>query len=271
MAFLSVFLIVAIPAGIYYLLVKYPFYTKMTIFFSGCALICTLALPFLFFRPRDYRNAMIPAAFARAVARMLNITMEIRGLENVRTDRGGIVLLNHQSSLDLLVTAYLWPVIGCATVVSKIEVFYIPIFGLASYLWGTLYINRKNSAGSVKALNKESKAINERNAKLLIFPEGSRSQSEKLLPFKKGAFHIALDSKCPVQPVVVSKYYFLDSKTKRFDKGHAIIHILPEISTETYSKDTMNALMDDCRNVMQDEYTRLSREVIELQKCGKFE
>lgn len=54
-------------------------------------------------------------------------------------------------------------------------------------------------------------------ARVLMFPEGTRNSKEELLPFKKGAFHLALASKCPIQPVAVSRYKFL--KNNRFDDG----------------------------------------------------
>lgn len=56
-------------------------------------------------------------------------------------------------------------------------------------------------------------------AKLLLFPEGKRHANSKLMPFKKGAFHLAIESQTPIQPVVVSKYYFLNDKKKKFDSG----------------------------------------------------
>lgn len=212
--------------------------------------------------------------------------MEVRGLENVRKENGSVVLMNHQSALDLCgllyeyvfckvfnfiflspslslslsVLAYLWPVIGRATVVSKREILYIPFFGFGAWLWGTLFINRSRKSDSINTLQKESRAINERNCKLLLFPEGTRNSKETLLPFKKGSFHIALQSKCPLQPVIISKYWFLNGEQKMFRPGHAIIHILPEISTDNYTKDNLNELIDNTRNVMQTEYSKLSQE-----------
>lgn len=115
--------------------------------------------------------------------------------------------------------AYLWPLIGRATVVVKRQVLYAFPFGTAAYLWGTLYIDRSNRKDSVNRLNKEIHAIREMDAKLLIFPEGTRHQGDELLPFKKGAFYTAIQSESAIQPVVVSKYHFLDGERKIFGRG----------------------------------------------------
>lgn len=228
---------------------------------GGSVLLC---MPLMLFRPRDYRNALIPAWCCRQFCRALGVTMEIRGLENVRKEHGSVVLMNHQSILDLCVLAHLWPVIGRATVVSKKEILYLPFFGFGAWLWGTLFIDRSRKKDSINTLMKESLAINERNCKLLLFPEGTRNSKETLLPFKKGSFHIALRSRCPIQPVVISKYWFLDSENKSFNKGHAIIHILPEISIDEYSEDDLEQLGDVTRNIMDEEYKKLSQEAKNL-------
>lgn len=119
--------------------------------------------------------------------------------------------------------AHLWPVIGRATVVSKKELLYVSPFGIAAYLWGTLFIDRANRAESVNKLNQETIAIRENAAKLLFFPEGTRHQGDTLLPFKKGAFHIGVQSESAIQPVVVSRYWFLDGERKSFGRGKEIV------------------------------------------------
>lgn len=128
------------------------------------------------------------------------------------------------SVADSSVLAYLWPVIGRATVVAKKELLYAFPFGPAAYLWGTLFINRSNKSDAVNRLNQESIAIQQHAAKLLFFPEGTRHENERLLPFKKGGFHIAVQSQSYIQPVVVSKYWFLDGDEKRFDRGEWRLH-----------------------------------------------
>jgi lysophosphatidate acyltransferase len=64
-----------------------------------------------------------------------------------------------------------------------------------------------------------------------------------------------------IQPIVVSRYFFLDSKRKFFGRGHSIIKILPEISTKGMSKDDLDSLLSNVQNIMQEEYERLNDEV----------
>ena len=74
----------------------------------------------------------------------------------------------------------------------------------------------------------------EEGKKLMIFPEGTRNSKKGLtmLPFKKGAFHIAIDGKLPILPVVLSEYDFLDVKNWIFNPGKVTIKVLPRIDTE---------------------------------------
>lgn len=81
-----------------------------------------------------------------------------------------------------------------------------------------------------------------------------------LLPFKKGPFHIAIQAQCPIQPIVVSRYTFLDSSRKFFGRGPSIIKVLPEVSTKGMSKDDIETLMTTVRSLMQENYEKLNDE-----------
>lgn len=56
-----------------------------------------------------------------------------------------------------------------------------------------------------------------------MFPEGTRHGGSELLNFKKGAFHVAISSQCPIQPLVVSKYFFLDHGKRTFNSGNLFL------------------------------------------------
>lgn len=234
------------------------YYIKWTLFGVICALSATLPIPLMLLRPKDPRNALIPAAGLRACCSVLGITLKVEGLENIIKGSGSVVLINHQSMLDLIVLACLWPVMDNCTVISKKEIFYIQPFGLASWLWGTIFIDR-GTKDAQQAVNETGKIIRQRKSRVLMFPEGTRNLGKKeLLPFKKGAFHLALSSRVPIQPVAVCRFKFL--KKLSFENGEIRIKILPAIPTDGYSKDDITVLMDKCHKVLSKEVDALSND-----------
>jgi len=96
---------------------------------------------------------------------------------------------------------------------------------------------------------------------LWMFPEGTRSHYAQpgLLPFKKGAFHLALQNNLPIIPVVCENYFDLyDSKT-RFNPGEIRIAVLPPISTGGLTKDDTDSVMETVRNQMLDKLNSFKR------------
>jgi len=238
---------------------RVQYFVKMILFMTSSLVFACAPIPLMLPRPRDYRNALIPAWLCVKMGHLLGASYELRGLENINRDVGGVVLINHQSAIDLIVLAKLWPVIGRATQVAKKAVLYWFPFGLACWLWGTLFINRDTSAQT--AINKQANAITERKSKILFFPEGTRNQSDALLPLKKGSFHLAIQAQCSIQPIVVSRYTFLDSKAKIFGRGHSIIKILPVVETKGLKKTDVEALVSNVQKIMQENFEKLNDEM----------
>ena len=101
----------------------------------------------------------------------------------------------------------------------------------------------------------------ETGKKLFIYPEGTRNSAKGLtmLPFKKGAFHIAVDCNLPIQPIVLSEYDFLDVKKWIFNPGKVTIKVLPRIDTSGYTKDNLDDLVSHTRNLMIEELRNLAK------------
>lgn len=82
-----------------------------------------------------------------------------------------------------------------------------------------------------------------------------------MLPFKKGAFFIAINSQLPITPIVYSHYHFLDHKQKRFDPGEIIMTVLPPVLTKGMTIEELPELMERVRMAMMEVYRTSSDEI----------
>ncbi|CAG9858459.1 unnamed protein product [Phyllotreta striolata] len=235
-------------------------YVLKFLLFAVLSMIFACApIPIMLLNPRDSKNALIPAYLLRISRKLFGLEYSVEGVENVVKGSGSVVLINHQSALDLIILAYLWPLMPNSTVISKKEIFYFQPFGLASWLWGTIFIDRVNARDAQSAVNKTGETIRKRQARVLMFPEGTRNGKKELLPFKKGAFHLAVASKVPIQPVAVSRYSFLGKF--RFDSGNVKIRILPAIPTENCTAEDIPRLIDETHKILSENVNQVSSSI----------
>lgn len=239
----------------------YKYYAKLAAIMTVSSLVLIIPIPLFLIKPRWPLNALIPGIVACEFIRWMGVEYEIRGKEHINVNNGGVALINHQSAIDIVLLARLLREFRNIVPVVKKEIFYALPFGIGSYLVGVVFIDRKNTASAKDVMKREAVAITRDNLKLAIFPEGTRHDRDTLLPFKKGSFHVAVDSQAVIQPIVISKYVFLDHKKKRFGRGRVIVKILPEISTKGKSKDDINQLVDLCQKTMQAEFDIVNAEV----------
>ncbi|CAG0899424.1 unnamed protein product [Darwinula stevensoni] len=171
----------------------------------------------------------------------------IVGAEHLTVDRAAVIVANHQSSLDILGMLVFWGLMDkVATVAKKILLLCGP-FGLGAWLCGTVFIDRAQSGTAKSTVNKAIDEVKEKRVKMWIFPEGTRNNNGSMLPFKKGAFHLAVQNQLPIIPVVYSSYLnFLDSKAKKFGPGDITISALPPISVEGLKPSDVGELAERC-------------------------
>jgi lysophosphatidate acyltransferase len=124
----------------------------------------------------------------------------------LNTTRPAVIIGNHQTELDVLVLGYVFP--PYCSVTAKKSLKNIPFLGWFMDLSGSIFIDRANSTSARNAMAGAAEEIQKRKQNVYMFPEGTRSYAKEpmLLPFKKGAFHLAVQAGVPIIPVVVANY-----------------------------------------------------------------
>ncbi|KAK6641084.1 hypothetical protein RUM44_012785 [Polyplax serrata] len=210
------------------------------------------------------KNKRYAADFLKRLGGLLGIKWEERDMQNM-LEGGAIVIANHQSSLDLLGMFQIWRVMGKVTAIAKKELFYIWPFGFCAWLAGVVFIDRTNASKSYNVLKETAKLTQRDETKLFFFPEGTRNakvnNTKQLLPFKKGAFRLAISTQVPILPVVFSPYYFINSERRHFGQGKVIIKALPAIPTTNLTDSDVEDLMKRAYNAMQSVFHELCAEI----------
>jgi len=146
-------------------------------------------------------------AFKYVMMLTTNITFEIDDPSDVLgTTRPAVFIGNHQTELDVLMLGCLFP--KYCSVTAKSSLRNTPFLGWFMSLSGSIFIDRKNSKDAREAMQGAANEIRDRKQSVFMFPEGTRSYAKDpiMLPFKKGAFHLAVQAGVPIVPCVVANY-----------------------------------------------------------------
>jgi 1-acyl-sn-glycerol-3-phosphate acyltransferase len=167
-----------------------------------------------------------------------------------------VAVSNHESYADIFLISHLpWEMKWLA----KAELFRIPFMGWMMKMAGDIPVHREARRSRVEALEGCRDRLR-KNVSVMIFPEGTRSKTGDLLPFKDGAFRLAVEAQLPILPLVVSgtrnamrKGSFL------FNSAHAEVRALEPISTEGMTLQDVPALRDRVRQRIIEELDRMRR------------
>lgn len=131
---------------------------------------------------------------------ILGNPIKIEGAE-YSTERA-IYISNHASPIDIFLIMWLTPT-GTVGIAKK-EIIFYPLFGQLYVLANHLRIDRSNPTAAIESMKEAANAIVKNDLSLIIFPEGTRSKNGRLLPFKKGFVHLALQTRRPIVPIVLT-------------------------------------------------------------------
>lgn len=148
------------------------------------------------------------------------VEFEIVDGEKYLSTRPAVFIANHQTELDVLMLGPTLP--RYCSITAKKSLKRVPILGWFMTLSATVFIDRGNRETALKAFDGAAHEMRTHRHSVYIFPEGTRSHSDKpvLLPFKKGAFHLAVKAEADIVPIVAENYsHILSVRALRFNAG----------------------------------------------------
>lgn len=171
---------------------------------------------------------------APILLRILGWRLDVRGREHVETDRPALYAINHSSFIDTVASMAFWPPRSVA--IGKRSLLLVPGFGQAFLLMGNLLIDRSNRARAVASMQRMTATMQRLSLSTLMAPEGTRSTTGALGPFKKGFAHIAIAAGIPIVPVVFHNAAALwPHRSMRLTPGVIEVTILPPIPTTDWT------------------------------------
>ncbi|EJL04518.1 1-acylglycerol-3-phosphate O-acyltransferase domain protein [Pseudomonas fluorescens Q2-87] len=203
---------------------------------------------------------------SRICARLYALpAMYILGLR-VRADVGTledksqscVIIANHQSNYDLFMFGNVVP--RRTVCIGKKSLKWVPLFGQLFWLAGNVLIDRGNAIKARQSIQTTTHTLQHEDTSIWVFPEGTRNFGEDLLPFKQGAFRMAIAAGVPITPVCVSRY-IKPMRLNRWRSGDILIRSLPAIPTAGLTMDDMPQLIAQCREQMRNCIEAMDRQL----------
>jgi 1-acyl-sn-glycerol-3-phosphate acyltransferase len=181
---------------------------------------------------------------------LCGIRFKVAGTDNLPLDRAAVYCSNHESNVDppILFTA-LHPRMH---ILYKHEIDQIPVLARAFRMGGFIPIDRRNKESAMRSIEKGAKSIRD-GSSFLIFPEGTRSRTGQMLPFKKGGFVMAIKAGAPIVPIAISGGRDAMQRGSRIIKPVRIsIRVGQPVETAGVSLDDRDMLIETVRARIQE-------------------
>jgi putative phosphoserine phosphatase/1-acylglycerol-3-phosphate O-acyltransferase len=184
--------------------------------------------------------------FADVASALIGLRMNVTGERYLWQQRPAVFIFNHQSKADVIIVSKLLR--RDIASVGKKEIGKLPLMGKIMEFGGTVLIDRENTSSAIEAMQPLVDVIENEDKSVVIAPEGTRAVSPKIGPFKKGAFHIAMQAGVPMVPIVIHNAIDVAPKGQfSYRKATVEVEILPPIDTSNWTKSTLNLHVAEVR------------------------
>lgn len=196
---------------------------------------------------RDAQNFSF-SVFADSASALIGLQLDVKGEEHLWSHRPAVFIFNHQSKADIIITARLLrrDIAG----IGKQEIKKLPVLGKVLEFGGIVYIDRGNSASAIDAMTPLVDAMRNEGKSVVLAPEGTRTISPKLGPFKKGAFHLAMQAGVPIVPIVIRNAGDVAPKGDFVFRAATVeVEVLEPVDTSTWDVSTIDQHVDEVRGL----------------------
>jgi 1-acyl-sn-glycerol-3-phosphate acyltransferase len=177
-------------------------------------------------KPSAFFIYTLARLWARFMVVISGASLRVTGREHIPQKGPLCFASNHSGAFDIIILlAYASRPFGF---IAKKELSFIPFLNFWVLLLGGLFIDRTNPRNALGTISKGVANIKKGGA-MLIFPEGTRSRGQGLLPFRPGAFKLAVRSRSPLLPVAISGSFELFEKRKKFVPGRVSLSFAPPL------------------------------------------
>ncbi|WP_100752794.1 1-acylglycerol-3-phosphate O-acyltransferase [Vibrio salilacus] len=232
---------------------------------AGIFIIITtlFASVYCLFSPRNPKHVYFFCRWFNQLHKLVGIKLIQRGLHNAPTPENSVYISNHQSVYDFVTDpGMLRP---RTVTLGKKELIWVPFFGFLYWITGNIMIDRQDKSKARDTIKQVADAIHQRNLSVWAYPEGTRSKGRGLLPFKTGAFRMAIEAGVPITPMVVSSTHN-KFDLNRSNNGIVITEMLEPIDVSNFKLSDARALAEHCHTLMTKKIAQLDAEVAELEQ-----
>lgn len=188
--------------------------------------------------------------FCRSLVRMMGWSIQVENRQRLEASRPCVIVGNHQSFLDVVTFGSIFP--RRTVSAGKREIGRIPVFGWFYRLSGNLILDRARARSALDSLEEASRAMRQEKIAVWFMPEGHRNAGPELLPFKTGAFRLALAAGAPIVPVVAEPLAAIANTARHLARrGRLHIRVLEPTPTEGLTAKDLSTLVSTVRSRMQ--------------------
>jgi 1-acyl-sn-glycerol-3-phosphate acyltransferase len=186
--------------------------------------------------------------WVRWILATCHVEVVSEGLDRIDPKQPYVFMSNHQSVIDTAAIVSTLPVSW--RFVAKRELLFVPFFGWALGLGGHVIVDRGNHQRAMQSMKRAAQRIRG-GTNVIIFPEGTRSPSGVMGPFKSGGFHLAIEAGVPILPITVSGTNQITPKgSLRIESGRVRILYGKPIPTSDLDLESRSRLKDDVRQAI---------------------